>query len=51
MKIVCAFYMTCEYLPIRDLKEECCQSLSANLAVDQVIFFSFMIWLFVKVTS
>ena len=22
----------------RDLKEECCQSLSANLAVDQVIF-------------
>ena len=24
----------------RDLKEECCQSLSANLAVDQVILFS-----------
>ena len=40
------FAVLCECFLIRDLKEECCQSLSANLAVDQVIN-----WLFVEVTT
>ena len=37
IRIFLLIFMTCEYFPIRDLKEECCQSLSTNLAVDQVI--------------
>ena len=40
------FAVLCECFLIRDLKEECCQSLSANLAVDQVIN-----WLFVEVKT
>ena len=44
-KILLLLYGLWMFPPIRDLKEECCQSLSTNLAVDQVIF-SFMIWIF-----